>query len=155
MLIIFLMMSFTTLALIYLITGSLYILTIFIQLPLPLETTNLIAFSMSLLFKYNWTTTLLVPVIQRRGIYILFKMITDVDLVIICHHAKILYISWLSFCTVHFILIIHLSCNWKFIPLHLPQLFLCFLPPLFFLTTYYLCLWLYFCCYICSFVLFF
>ena len=42
------MMSFTTLALIYLITGSLYLLAIFIQLPLPLETTNLIAFSMSL-----------------------------------------------------------------------------------------------------------
>ena len=45
---------------IYLITGSLYFLTIFIQLPHPsdsppLATPNLISFSMSLLFKYNWT----------------------------------------------------------------------------------------------------
>ena len=51
-----------SLALTYLITGSLYLLTTFSNSPsptsLPLVTTNMISFSVSLFLKYNWPTTL-------------------------------------------------------------------------------------------------
>ena len=58
MLIIFIMLYVTSLVLIYLITGSLYLLTTFILFSLPLlptsRTTNLSSFSVSLfVLKYN------------------------------------------------------------------------------------------------------
>ena len=61
------MFYITYLALIYLITGSLYLLTAFSQNGWPLVTTNLISFSVSLfVFEVQWIyNTMLVPVIQH------------------------------------------------------------------------------------------
>ena len=55
MLIALIILYIASLGLIYHITGSLYLLTTFIQSPPtpPLETTNLTSFSMSLFLKFN------------------------------------------------------------------------------------------------------
>ena len=54
------MLGITSLVCIYLITGSLHMLTTFIQFPSPspvsLITTNLICFPMTLFLRYNWPT---------------------------------------------------------------------------------------------------
>ena len=47
-----------------------------------------------------------------------------ISLVSNCHHIKILHNYWHTPHTVYFIPVIHLFYNWKFIPLHLPHLFL-------------------------------
>ena len=50
-------------------------------------------------------------------------MITIVSLVILCHHTRI-HSYWLHSHNVYFIPVTHLFCNWKFVPLNFPHLFL-------------------------------
>ena len=50
-------------------------------------------------------------------------MITTISLVIIYHHTKILHYYWLYSPHLHFILVIHLFCNWKFGPFNFRHLF--------------------------------
>ena len=104
-----------------------------IPIPPPplLVTTNLISFSVTLFACFGSIIDLqhlLVPVAQYNDSIILymFKMITMIILVTVCHHTKILYIYWLSSHTVYFIPMTHSFCNWKFVTLTLPHLFLSF-----------------------------
>ena len=107
MFIILIMLYITSLIL---ITGSLYLLTVLNQFPLPpplhLVTADLIFFYEFVWFwsiidlQYNissWYT------IQWFDISRHFKMITMVSLVVICHHTKILHNYWLysPHCTLH------------------------------------------------------
>ena len=122
--VIFAMLYITFLGLVCLIIESLYILTAFIQFPLPtlpLIITHLISFGVCLfIFEVELICdTMLLPVAQQWfDISIHFKMITS--LVAICHYTKILYSYWLhsSYCTFR----IHLFCNCKFVYLNLPHL---------------------------------
>ena len=132
--VIFAMLYITFLGLVCLIIESLYILTAFIQFPLPtlpLIITHLISFGVCLfIFEVELICdTMLLPVAQQWfDISIHFKMITS--LVAICHYTKILYSYWLhsSYCTFR----IHLFCNWMFVltPLNWPYPFLSSLHPL-------------------------
>ena len=72
-----------------------------------------------LFLKYNWSTTLLVPVTQHSDL-IFQMMITMVSLVMVCHHTKILH-SYFPH-TVHFIPVTHLFHNWKSVLLNLLHL---------------------------------
>ena len=116
-LIILIMLCITSLVLIDLITGSVFLLTTFLYFPLlclpPLVTTNLISFSVSLflfLLKYTWLNNRHYVrqcvsswcITWWFDISIHYKMITMMSLVTICHHTKVL-LHWLYFpcCTFH------------------------------------------------------
>ena len=114
---------------VYLITGSLYLLSTFIQFhpfppaPLPLVTTNLISFSMNLflcfVFEVQLTHNMLVFVTQfSTSIY--FKMIFTENLVISPY--KDIGIDYIPH-TVYFIPTMHLFCIWMFPPYNFPHLF--------------------------------
>ena len=127
------MLYITYLVLIYLKAGSLYLLTTSIQFPvpwpLPLVTTNVISFSISLFIclfvKYNWPTTECYFLIHNIfDISVHFKMIMIINLVMICHHTKILTIIEYVNHAEHFTPLTHLFCNWKFVHLNLPHPFL-------------------------------
>ena len=57
-------------------------------------------------------------------------MIITVSLVMVCYRTKILHSYWLYFPTLYISYPWHLFCNWKFVPLHLPHLFLSSPHPL-------------------------
>ena len=67
------------------------------------------------------------------------------------HHSII--IDW-SPHTVHFIPVIHLFCNWKFISLNFPHLFHLYLFPLTITSLFSVSVTQFLFCYVCSFVLF-
>ena len=135
------MLYSTPLVLIYLITGSLYLLNAFLQFTIsspPCTSCNykfIIFFyeSVCLLLRYiinlqhyvsSYCTT------QWFNISILFKMLTTVRLVTVCHHAKILCITDSISHPVHFISMTQLFCKWKPVLLHLPYPFLSSPRPL-------------------------
>ena len=143
-----------TLGHIYLITGSLYLLTAFIQFPLPLPLGagnhksnlfltcfcfwNIIDLQHCLSFCY---TT------EWFDISIHFKMITTLNWITICHHTKILHNHWLYslYCTFHtcdpFILQFEI-CN---LLISLPYFFPSFTSSPLATTVCSLYLWLCFC----------
>ena len=135
------MLYITFLVLIYLVTGSLYLLATFILFPLPPPPTfgsqksDLIFLCIYLFLKYDWLTTLLVLGTQQWFcVSIYFKMISMISLVVFCHHAKTLHNYWLY------------SLHCTFIPMT-PNSF--WQPPV---CSLYLLLFLF--DYVCSYVLF-
>ena len=92
------------------IIRSLYVLTAFIQVPLshpyPLVTTNLMSFSMNLIFfEVQLICTYVSSYYTTRWfvISIYFKLITTLCLVTMCQHLKMSFSYWLHFplCTFH------------------------------------------------------
>jgi len=159
------MLYSTPLVLIYLITGSLYLLIVFLQFTIssPSRTSSNYKFiiffyeSVCLLLRYiinlqhvsSYCTT------QRFDISIHFKMLTTVSLVTVCHHAKILCIIASISHPVHFIPATQLFCKWKFVLLHLPHPFLsspCPPPSLTTTCLFSVSMTQFPFCYVCSFV---
>ena len=160
------MLYSTPLVLIYLITGSLYLLIVFLQFTIssPPRTSSNYKFiiffyeSVGLLLRYtinlqqhvsSYCTT------QWFDISIHFKMLTTVSLVTVCHHAKILCIIDSISHPVHFIPATQLFCKWKFVLLHLPHPFLsspCPPPSLTTTCLFSVSMTQFPFCYICSFV---
>ena len=129
-LIIFIMLYITSLVLLYLIPGSLCLLTALISSLLLLMNTDL--FFYEFVFEISMTYyTMLVPVKQYNDLIFLgiSKWLPQ--------WAELQYVSMLRYCTVtdyiphtvHFIPVTHLFCNWKFVP-NLPYLCLSSLHPL-------------------------
>ena len=130
------MLYITSLVLDYLITGSLNLLIIFIQLSLPwsphLWKSQMWSLFLSFCLFACWSVIDLNHYVSSWctiwwfDISIHYKIINMISLVTICHHTKILHYFWLYIPhTVHFIPMTHLLCNWKFVPLNLCHLFLC------------------------------
>ena len=95
---------------------------------LPLIITNLISFSMSL-FVCFWSIIDLQHyvssgcTVQWFNISIHFKMIATINLLSVIIQIYYIFIDYIPH-TVYFIPMTHLFCNWKFVPLNLPHLFL-------------------------------
>ena len=124
------MLYITSFVLIYLLTGNLYLMTAFTQFPLlPIFVSGN---HKSELFLYEFVY-LFVSIVDLQyyvsshyttqwfSISIHFKMITtSLPVTIQTYNIVTQYISH----TIFFISVCHLFCNWKFVPLNLPHLFL-------------------------------
>ena len=133
------MLYITSLVLIYLLTGSLYLLTTFIQFPPPSPPPTYTNYK-SVLFFSEFACFLKYYCLQHYASFwcitcwfdtsIHYKMITTKNLVNIPCHTKLLTYYWLYYphCTFH---PWHSSiCNWMFVPLNFPHLFHSFPYPL-------------------------
>ena len=131
----FIALYITSLVLTYLITGSLYLLTIFIQslsLLIPTscnhkydlffyELLYLLVWFLSIIdlqhYDISWCTT------QWFNISIQLKRIAVISLVTICTIQRCYKLLTISPHAIRFIPMTHLFCNWEFAPLILPHLF--------------------------------
>ena len=116
------MLYITSLVLNYLITGALSLLTTFMEFPCShspsLVTTNLISFSMSLLLKYKWPTTLYFSSWYTpwwSSIFLNFKMTTVKSPVTLCHSTKklhnygLVYFKLLHLFTIQYIICLRIK----------------------------------------------